>query len=108
MGGGSAKNDLKDLAMSMFADGASVEEVVEKTSRAPTTISNYLAEHIENEGIEDPSTWVSSRMAEIIEESIERIGCERLKPVFEDLDGSVSYEDIRTVAACWKVRQENG
>ena len=102
------KNELKELAMRMFAEGASIEEVVDKTARAPSTISNYLAEYIENEGITDPSPWVSGRMAEIVEESIEQLGCERLRPVFDDLDGSVDYETIRTVAACWMVRQENG
>ena len=106
--GGSTKNDIKELAMEMFAEHASVEDVVGRTGRAPSTIGNYLAEHIENEGIGDPSPWVSTRMAELVEEAIERVGCERLRPVFEALDSEVDYETIKTVAACWKVRQENG
>ena len=106
--GGSTKNDLKELAMRMFAEGADVQEVVGKTGRAPSTISGYLTEYIEEEGVEDPSPWVSGRMAEIVEGAIERVGAEKLRPIFEELDEGVDYETIKVVAACWKVRQEHG
>ena len=74
--------------------------------RAVSTVSGYLQEYIEDRGIDDPSRWVSARVAELIEEAIEQVGDERLSPIHEHLDGEVSYEDIKVVLSCWHQRAE--
>lgn len=102
---GEKKAEALALAFTLFDDGLGIEDVSEQMGRAPSTVSGYLQDYIEDRGIDDPSQWVSTRVAEIVEEAIETVGDERLKPIFEHLDGEVAYETIRTVVACWHNRE---
>jgi hypothetical protein len=48
----------------------------------------------------DASPWVESKVARRVEEAIEAVGLTGLRPIHDQLNGEVSYDDIRIVAAC--------
>ncbi|HWL94724.1 MAG TPA: DNA helicase RecQ [Phycisphaerae bacterium] len=86
-------------AREMFASGASIEQVSEEIHRAPGTVSNYLAEFIETTRPASIAAWVDDADYARVAAVVGAVGIERLKPVFDALEGSVSYEIIRLVAA---------
>ncbi|MEX0715141.1 MAG: DNA helicase RecQ [Planctomycetaceae bacterium] len=92
----------RSLAFEMFAQGKSLEEVREATGRAESTVGDYLAAFIEQEGICDPGTWVEEEVFERIRQAAEQTGVERLKPIFEALEGTIDYGRIRVAIACMK------
>lgn len=87
-----------------FRAGLSVEQVAAEMDRAVSTVSGYLSEYIHHEKVSDPSPWVAAETVQQIEEATRHVDIERLKPIYEHLDGAVSYEDIRIVVACLKNR----
>lgn len=91
-------------AFSLFREGLSVREVAERMDRAPSTVYGYLAEYIQHERISDSSAWVDPAVAERVERAAEQFGAERLKPIFERLEGKVGYEEIRVVVLCLRNR----
>lgn len=84
-------------ATKLFADGASLEQVMEVTGMSRSTCMGYLAVYIEDSGRTDVSPWVDRATAARIAVAGERLGFGRLKPVFDELGGEVSYDAIRTV-----------
>ena len=64
----------------------------------------YLADFIAHHQVIDPSPWVEPATARRIEEAIEATGKGYLKPIYEQLGGEVSYDDIRVVLACLENR----
>ncbi len=87
-------------AMELFRQGMSVAEVCEKMGRAPSTVSGYLAEYLRHDKVTDPSPWVSAENVALIEAQLLQSEDGRLKPIFEALEGKISYEEIRVVATC--------
>jgi len=87
-------------AFRFFRQGLSVQQVAQQMSRAPTTVYGYLAEFIRHEKITDPSPWVDATTARRVAQAAQQVGTERLKPIFERLDGQISYEQIRIVVLC--------
>jgi len=89
-------------AFPFFRQGHSVQQVAEQMNRATSTVFGYLAEFIRHEKITDPSPWVDAATVQRVTQAARRVGTERLKPIFELLDGQVSYEQIRMVVLCLK------
>ena len=71
-------------------------------SRAVSTTYKYLQEHICHRKISDPYRWVDTEPANKITAAANRLGCERLKLIFEALNGEIPYEQIRIVVECLK------
>jgi ATP-dependent DNA helicase RecQ len=92
-------------AFRLFADGASVIEVVQDIGQKQSTIAQYLVEYVQHENIVDPSPWVDEITEGQVREAIEAVGMDRLKPIFLYLEERVSYEHIRIVAACARNRE---
>jgi ATP-dependent DNA helicase RecQ len=93
-------------AFPMFRDGLSVADVSSRLARAESTVRGYLNQFLESEKITDPSPWVNQPLVERIERAIAVVGDEGpLRPVFEHLEGSVSYDAIHVVVRCWRNRQ---
>ncbi|MBD3182577.1 DNA helicase RecQ [Candidatus Poribacteria bacterium] len=97
-------NTAKLKAFELFEQDISIPEVAESVDRALSTVSNYLEEYIKNEGIDDPSPWVDAETDEKILEAAEEVGMERLKPIFEFLNGKIDYSLIRISLACFRNR----
>lgn len=93
-------------AFPFFREGLNVSQVAERVGRATSTVYGYLAEFIQHERITDPSPWVDRNTAERIEWAAGQVGTERLKPIFELLQGEVPYEQIRIVVLCRKNRAQ--
>ncbi|MCC6491447.1 MAG: DNA helicase RecQ [Pirellulales bacterium] len=87
-------------AWDYFRSGVGVDEVVQRTSRARSTVVGYLTQLIAQEQLADPSPWIPPATARRIEEAVEAVGTATLKPIFEYLEGEVPYEQIRIVVAC--------
>ncbi len=90
-------NPGKQLAFKLFERGRSVEEVATVIGRAPSTTANYLAEFIRERRPEDVGVWVSPAVYERVVRAARESSADRLKPIFDQLGGEVSYEEIRVV-----------
>lgn len=95
-------------AFRWFREGKSIKEVAELMSRAESTVSDYLSQFIRQEGVTDPAPWVEPQLAKDIEVAALELGLDRLRPIFERFNGTVSYEQIRPVVECLRVRQHFG
>ena len=93
-------------AFAFFREGASIDTVAKKMNRARSTVIGYLSDFLRHETVMDPSPWVEPALVRRIEAAIEEAGYERLKPIFDQLGGEVSYDDIKIVAACIANRAE--
>jgi ATP-dependent DNA helicase RecQ len=92
-------------AFELFEKGATIESVMAALGRAHSTTSQYLAEYIRHHRPASIDRWVDSKTYRIVEEKVRRLGAERLRPIYEALDGKVAYDDIRLVAAHWAAMQ---
>ena len=93
-------SEAKATAFAMFATGQSIEAVQQATGRAFSTAAQYLNEFITEHGISDPSPWLDDATFARIGQAGLKVGTERLKPIFEELGGEVSYEQIRIALLC--------
>jgi hypothetical protein len=50
----------------------------------------------------DPSTY------QRVVKALEKVGAERLRPIFEELQEKVPYDQIRISLSCWKNSFETG
>jgi ATP-dependent DNA helicase RecQ len=93
-------SSTKLQAFPMFAEGASINAVCTATGRAQSTVFGYLAEFIENEQISDATHWVEAELLRQIESVARTEGMERLKPIFDALNGAATYDQIRIAIGC--------
>ena len=100
---GSASAEYFDL----FEQGLSIEEVANQLDRTVDTVSKYLGEYIKAYRITDIDPWIPPLLQKLVKQAIGQVGCERLKPVFEHLEGQVDYPRIRIVATAWEIEQSN-
>ncbi|MPZ50335.1 MAG: RecQ family ATP-dependent DNA helicase [Dehalococcoidia bacterium] len=87
----------KRLAFQLFEKGRSLDEVATATGRARGTISNYLEDYVMERKPESVEVWVAPALYGRIEMAAKQTGGSLLKPVFEALNGEVSYDEIRVV-----------
>ncbi|MFQ5735042.1 MAG: RecQ family ATP-dependent DNA helicase, partial [Planctomycetaceae bacterium] len=93
-------------SFAFFDDGKSVAEVCEATGRAVSTVNGYLNRYIRHRGITDPTRWVDVATVAEVERAISQADGDRLTPIFEALNGAVSYDEIRIVATCLSNRND--
>jgi ATP-dependent DNA helicase RecQ len=93
-------------AFRFFREGKSVAEVAEIMNRASSTVGGYLSAYIQHEQITDPTPWVEATLAKQIEDAALEEGLDRLRPIFDRFTGAVSYEQIRPVIECLRVRMQ--
>jgi ATP-dependent DNA helicase RecQ len=83
-----------------FRQGLSIEDVARRMDRAISTARGYLVEFIRHEKRTDPAPWVDEATVQRVAGAAEIVGGDRLKPIFDALGGSVSYEEIRIAMEC--------
>ena len=88
------------LSFPLFEMGLSVAQVAERLGRALSTVHGYLEAYIRQRRVTDASRWIEKEELEQIASAVESVGSERLKPIYEFLQGRVPYERIRTAVAC--------
>jgi len=96
----STMNSTKRRAFDLFQQGQSIDEVCQTVARARSTVTEYLAEFIATHGISDPSAWIDDDLFTRIRAAAKQHGTDRLKPLYEDFDGKVSYDQLRIAVAC--------
>ncbi len=88
----------------LFEEGRTLAEVAAAVDRALSTTSEYLVEYIRQSGRVEPQPWVDREKAARIEAVLAAQSDDRLKPVFDALNGGATYEEIRIVTACRRNR----
>ena len=86
-------------AFELFRQHAAIEDVMHQTGRTHSTIMDYLADFIQQENIEDISPWVPAEIHAQVTAASTKVGTERLKPIFIELEEKVPYDMIRLVVA---------
>jgi ATP-dependent DNA helicase RecQ len=99
-----ALRSAKDAAFALFSQDASLEDVCRQTGRAAFTVGKYLEEFLEHERRTSPEPWVDETVFEKVLDAIQTAGTERLRTIYDTLQGEVSYDDIRLCLACMKDR----
>jgi ATP-dependent DNA helicase RecQ len=90
----------KAEAIRLLEDGRTIEEVMERTSRARSTVVKDLAEMIED-GRYQPSlrTWMTEETEATIRRAADEAGIERLRPIKDLVGDAITYDDIHIVVA---------
>lgn len=84
----------------LFRSGKSIAEICESLGRATSTVTQYLADFLENENRTSPEPWVdAATFARICQVTADQ-PLDRLKPAFDALQGEVSYDQLRIAFAC--------
>lgn len=89
------KVNTKTLALAMFENGASFSEVLEATGRTHDTVINYCCEYLQQKGILGPEPWVGQSTYQAVCQAFLRLGTAKLKPVYEYLQETVTYGEIK-------------
>ena len=93
-------------AHELFAQGYGLEEAAELLERRPSTVEAYLEKYIAAHGVTEPAPWVSPSVMERVGEAAAQTDGTRLRPVYDLLDGEVTYADIRICLACLRNRSK--
>jgi ATP-dependent DNA helicase RecQ len=95
----SRMNRSKSLAMALFARGESLDFVVAHTAKTYGTVSNYLCAYIKEHRLIDTAPWLSEETYQAVSQAVFKIGAQRLQPIFQELNGAVSYDEIKIALA---------
>ena len=90
-------NPMRDLALTLFRQQATLSDVVWQTKRSEGVIVKYLCEFIQDEKPPQIEVWVPAALYERVATVARKVGMDRLKPVFIELEEKVSYDQIRIV-----------
>jgi ATP-dependent DNA helicase RecQ len=90
-------NPVRTVAFQQFRQRAAIEDVMHQTSRARSTISDYLCQFIREERPLTIDCWVSKDLYQQVAAAARKMGTERLQPIYLALGEQVSYDDIRLV-----------
>ena len=96
----SKPSKARQLAFDMFERKLSIEEVAKSVSRAESTTTQYLVEYIKREKINNPYPWVNKQMFGRIIDAVKQVGSDRMKSIFDLLNGEIDYHQIRISIAC--------
>jgi ATP-dependent DNA helicase RecQ len=98
-------SEARSLAFELFKQKYPVNKVATAIKRAGSTTVQYLIEYIQREKTTTPLPWVDEPTFKCIVDAAEQAGVERMKPVFDFLQGQVGYDQIRISLACLRNRE---
>jgi ATP-dependent DNA helicase RecQ len=90
-----AVSGSKAQAYGLFAKQRSIEEVAAAIGRARSTIISYLEDYIGDEKPPSIQVWVADDVYQAVVAAARTTEGDLLRPVFEALEGRVSYDEIR-------------
>jgi ATP-dependent DNA helicase RecQ len=90
---------VRSVAFELFRQGLVPEDVAHQTGRSVRAVMSDLADFIRLESSADVFNWMDAETYQRVAEVAKKVGTARLKPIFEELQGSVPYEEIRLVVA---------
>ncbi len=100
-------NPLRDLAITLFRENAALQDVMHQTQRSESVIVKYLCDFIREEKPPQIGSWVPADVYERVAAVARRVGLDRLKPIFIELNEKVSYEQIRIVVTHMEMMEGN-
>jgi ATP-dependent DNA helicase RecQ len=83
----------------LIQEGKNFEEIAKIRGRQVSTVVGMIAELVESGEVEFHPAWVSIEKQEQIEAACSKLGMERLRPLKEALPETITYEEIKLVAA---------
>ncbi len=89
----------KRKSFELFDRGESIEAVAVVQGLQPRTITTHLAEWIESRRPKSVAPWIDQPTYDRIAAAARQVGTDFLKPVFEHLEGTISYDDIHIAVA---------
>ncbi|HSG72435.1 MAG TPA: DNA helicase RecQ [Planctomycetaceae bacterium] len=92
-------------AFELFRTGQSIAQVATALARAESTVYGYLSDFLNEEAITDPTPWVEAELTKQIEQAAGQTDGNRLRPIFDQLEGKATYEQIRIVMSCLRNRE---
>ncbi|MBN2329611.1 MAG: RecQ family ATP-dependent DNA helicase, partial [Candidatus Omnitrophica bacterium] len=93
-------NTAKEQAYRLFAEGCSLEHAAASVDRKISTVYGYLFDYIIENKIIDSDPWVEPAIRDRIIDAAQQTAADKLKPIYEFLNGEVPYEVIRITLAC--------
>ncbi len=96
----SGGSPAKQQAWQLFEQNKSLDEVAGIINRATSTTQNYLVEFILAHGITEPGSWIEAPVYEQIRDAAQKHGTERLKPIHDEFQGAITFDQIRIAVAC--------
>jgi len=85
----------KQAIFDQFRNGASIEEVMRVSTRAYSTVANYLTEYIAHEKPESVSQWIDDETYDCVKKATDQVGMNMLRPIHDALDGQIEYPEIK-------------
>ncbi len=85
--------------LELYNKGLSNKEISKERDLSENTVSGHIAFLIEKKLIKDIDKLVDKRTQEKIRKAIKKVGLEKLRPIFEELDEKIDYDLIKYVVA---------
>jgi ATP-dependent DNA helicase RecQ len=63
-------------------------------------VTGYLVEFLTEQGHLTPEPWLDEQTFATVAAAVKEVGAERLKPIFDQLNGTIEYDHIRIAVAC--------
>jgi len=95
--GGMTSNSKKSITFPMLRQGCDLAEIAAAAEITTGTVVSHLLELMQDESIPSIDGWVPVEVQRRIIEAADVVGREKLKPIYEHLQQSVDYEQIRLV-----------
>ncbi len=87
----------KAITYPLLRVGRPLEEIAEKAEITVGTVVSHLLDLMQDEAISSIDCWLPTELQERIVAAADIVGREKLKPIFDHLEQSVPYEQIRLV-----------
>ena len=95
-------SDTAIATLKLYEQGLSIEEIAQQRNIRISTVYGHLAELINTGKPIDLDQIITPEKQQIIRGAIKLLGIEKLKPIWEHLEGNYSYDEIRLVARAWQ------
>jgi ATP-dependent DNA helicase RecQ len=92
----------RPMVYSRFDRGESLDAVADAIGKPSDAVLTYLLDYICEKKLTSPEPWVDVRSYERISDVAKRIGIARPISILRELDGAISYDDLRICIACLK------
>ena len=90
---------LRHDTAAIFMQGIPLARAAERLALTVSSTCDYLCLWIEQTKPANVETWVDDATYKRVESALDEIGGSRLRPIWEQLEGKVSYEEIKIVIA---------
>jgi ATP-dependent DNA helicase RecQ len=99
-------NSTAHVTLELWRSGKSIEQIAAERALSASTIENHLAQAIANGESIDPRTFYTAAEEAEIRAALDGYTDESLKPVFEHLEGRISYGKLRIFRAFAAIRSK--